>query len=356
MFGRLNPRVPKIWRVLSESERRKIASTEFIALIPKTEKTDRDYLYYLLGSNYVLPRSQELVSGSTPSRQRTDIRSFLRIPVPLPPLPEQRRIAGALRTIQEAIAAQEDVIAAARELKRSLMERLFTYGPGAEPALTKDTEIGEIPRHWGLTTVGKVLSEDLRNGRSARATESPDGVRTLTLTAVTENEFSLENTKLTSADPTRVRDLWLKPGDILVERANTPEYVGLAALYEGPEDFAIYPDLMIRVRVKEQSIIPRFLAEFLVTNRGRQYFRQNARGTAGSMSKISQDVVRDALVPLPPKPEQHTIASAFFTIDRKITAEEQRKAALEEVFRSALEQLMTGQIRLKAKTQIEQTA
>jgi hypothetical protein len=44
------------------------------------------------------------------------------------------------------------------------------------------------------------------------------------------------------------------------------------------------------------------------------------------------------------------------SLDAKIAAEEQRKAALEEVFRSALEQLMTGQIRLKAETQIERTA
>ena len=41
-----------------------------------------------------------------------------------------------------------------------------------------------------------------------------------------------------------------------------------------------------------------------------------------------------------------TIANQFSSIDEKITAEEDRKAALQDFFRTTLQQLMTGQIRL----------
>jgi restriction endonuclease S subunit len=67
-------------------------------------------------------------------------------------------IIDVLSTIQRAKATQEDVIAAAQETKRSLMHRLFTYGPGAEPAPTKETEIGEIPAHWEMVLVGDVFA------------------------------------------------------------------------------------------------------------------------------------------------------------------------------------------------------
>lgn len=316
------------------------------ALFPN-ENVVGEFLFYAL-----IYRRRALLSERYGGAQANLSQRVLRIfSVPLPPLPEQRRIAAALRTIQDAIAAQDDVIAAARELKRSLMERLFTYGPGREPAPTKETEIGEIPEHWEVTQVRHVIREDLRNGHSARESDSEEGIRTLTLTAVTDNNFASENTKLTIADPAKVADLWLEPGDVLVERANTREYVGLAAMYEGSKDYAIFPDLMIRVRTHGNTMEPKFLTDFLLTPAAREYFRRNARGTAGSMPKISQRIVQDAPIPLPPMTDQKQIVDMCCVLDEKVHTEEQRKAALEELFRSTLDQLMTGQIRLNAEAQ-----
>jgi type I restriction enzyme S subunit len=98
-----------------------------------------------------MPKAQELVSGSTPSRQRVDAQSFLDIPVPLPPLPEQRAIAGVLRTVQGTKEACERVLAATRQLKQSLLHHLFSYGPHphaqAAHVPLKETEAGPMPEH-----------------------------------------------------------------------------------------------------------------------------------------------------------------------------------------------------------------
>jgi hypothetical protein len=79
----------------------------------------------------------------------------------------------------------------------------------------------ELPDGWRAVQLGGLLREDLRNGHSARESSNGEGVRTLTLTSVTRRDFSLQNTKVTVADPDKVRDLWLRPGDVFVERANT---------------------------------------------------------------------------------------------------------------------------------------
>ena len=76
-------------------------------------------------------------------------------------------------------------------------------------------------------------------------------MRTLTLTAVTKGDFSIENTKLTVADPAKVENLWLEPDDLLIDRSNTPDLVGTTRLYRGPKEFAIFPDLVIRARLRE---------------------------------------------------------------------------------------------------------
>jgi type I restriction enzyme S subunit len=138
--------------------------------------------------------------------------------------------------------------------------------------------------------------------------------------------------------------MWLRSGDILVERANTFEYVGLTALYEGPSDFAIYPDLMIRVRVDENRIRPKFLAEFLITPVCRSYFQKQARSTAGNFPKIDQGTVEQTLVPVPLVQEQDEIVLLLRQIDRKLCVHKRKHALLTVLFRTLLHQLMTARL------------
>lgn len=179
-----------------------------------------------------------------------------------------------------------------------------------EPARPDVSALPELPVGWCWTTVAALLREPLRNGHSARERSDGNGVRTLTLSAVTQGDFSAHNTKITSADPTKVGDLWLAPGDIFVERANTPELVGTAAIYLGPRDFAIFPDLLVRVRCVEFVSAP-YINIVLASWMARSYFRRCAQGIAGSMPKIDQQTIESLAIPLPPAREQQRIADDF---------------------------------------------
>ena len=225
-----------------------------------------------------------------------------RLPVSLPPSAEQQRIVAALEDyLSRLAAADQSILTGLRRvlrLRQSIVDHVFN-----------DASCASMER------LASLLAEPLRNGHSARASDTGEGIRTLTLTAVTKSEFTDINTKHTIADPFRVRDLWLRPGDILVERANTPELVGISALYTGPSGWAIYPDLLIRVRVNEAAA-PGYVQLILSTTRLRSYFRQNAKGLAGSMPKIDQDTLLRAELPIPSVEKQRrTVAGVNAYMD-----------------------------------------
>ncbi len=206
---------------------------------------------------------------------------------------------------------------------------------------------GNQPTGWVVAPLGEVIREPLRNGHSSKASSDGTGVRTLTLTAVTIGDFSEKNTKMTVADPARVRDLWLEPGDILVERANTPELVGTARLYRGPKHFAIFPDLLIRVRLAD-GVLPTFVEHALSTESARSVFRQAAQGIAGSMPKIDQDTVERLPLPVAPTAEQHRIVDEvekqFTRLDAAVASLQRVKANLKRYRASVLKAACEGRL------------
>jgi len=217
----------------------------------------------------------------------------------------------------------------------------------------KGIQMAALPDSWSIGKLGDLLREPLRNGHSATATTDKNGIRTLTLTAVTTRDFSIKNTKITCADPERVKSMWLKSGDILVERANTPEFVGLSALYEGPDDFAIFPDLMIRVRIDEAKAAVRFVDYWLLADSARRYFKINARSTAGNFPKIDQGTVEKVPIPLPPLPEQKKIARILSTVQRAIEAQEQITQTTTELKKALMHKLFTEGLRNEPQKQTE---
>jgi type I restriction enzyme, S subunit len=268
---------------------------------------DPDYLYYYL------QRARELAIAAASGTTFLEIsgKKTAELPIVIAPILEQRRIVGAIEVhfsrLEAAIAALKRVRA---NLKRYRASLLLAAAEGRLPdsearSLTME---GELPDGWSQPTLGELLREPLRNGLTTRPSPDGSGIRTLTLTAVTTGDFSVENTKPTSIPPKMASDLWLEPGDILIERANTAELVGTCALYSGPKGFAIYPDMVIRARVRRE-VSPEFITFMLQSPPSRAYFQAKAKGVAGNMPKIDQGTIESVRIPLPPIADQLRIAS-----------------------------------------------
>lgn len=223
-------------------------------------------------------------------RPRLGMEGIRALSVPLAPKPEQARIVAA---IDEHLT------------------RLDTASAWLQAALARLTALRRLVIDDALeghaVPLRELLAEPLRNGISAKAAHG-GSLRVLTLTAVTKRRFIEANTKLISPPSRPVDDLWLEPGDIFIQRSNTPELVGSAALYSGDRRWAIFPDLLIRVRVSDAAD-PAYVDLALQAQRMRRYFQRSAQGIAGSMPKISQPVVEAAEIPLPDLARQKEIVA-----------------------------------------------
>ncbi len=233
-------------------------------------------------------------------------------------------------------------------LARILDERRKNWrgrGKYREPVAVDTSNLPTIPDGWVWATLDSLIREPLRNGHSAKATGTEFGLRVFTLSAITEGDFSERNTKLSVATPEKVDGLWSEPGDIYVERSNTPELVGICRHYKGPRHFAFIPDLFIRVRLAP-PILATYIETCLLSERGRGFFRSRAQGIAGTMPKIDQETVEAAPIPLPPVVEQTRIVaeverrlSVVEELEAVVTANLQRAARLRQ---AVLQKAFTG--------------
>lgn len=174
--------------------------------------------------------------------------------------------------------------------------------------VTLDGLAYEIPASWRWQSLNDLLIFGPTNGISPKAVEHETPVRSLTLTATTTGRFKGEHSKFIATQVPADDDLWLRDGDILVQRGNTAEYVGVAAIYRGESNRYVYPDLMMKLRVST-ALDPAFVHIAMSEERARNFLRMRASGTTGTMPKINQATLKNLPLPVPPLAEQHRIVT-----------------------------------------------
>ncbi|MDQ3222651.1 MAG: restriction endonuclease subunit S [Gemmatimonadota bacterium] len=296
------------------------------------DSVDPRWVLYALVGPEGKKHAANLIKGV--SRPRLGMSQIRQIPIPLPPAAEQGRVVATLEDhLSRLDAAERSIDSAqqrARMLWKSSMNGLLSAFDG-----------------FPIEPLSMLLREPLRNGHSGRATTSSSGVRTLTLTAVTKGQFSEEYTKLADVGRRRIDDFWLESGDIFIQRGNTPDLVGTSALYLGQEDWAIFPDLLIRIRTNEK-VTPEYVHLVLSSTRVRNQLRNAAKGLAGSMPKIDQGAVAAVQIPVPELSDQNGVVerASFMQAGIERMEQELAKAMIrrQRLRRSLLVEAFTGRL------------
>ena len=212
-------------------------------------------------------------------------RIFLsELEIPLPPLDVQKEIVAEIEGYQKVIDGARIV--------------LGNYRPC-------------IPIHpdWPMVELKEIIEDKPKNGYSGRPVDQVTRTKVLALSATTSGKLDLSKFKYLDEDIPLKAECRCRKGDIYLQRGNTAELVGTAALFDVDEENFIYPDLMIRVRADETKVISQYLLILLQSLSVRDFLMRNAVGAAGSMPKINQAIVERIPIPLPPLATQRAIVA-----------------------------------------------
>ncbi|RKY65868.1 MAG: hypothetical protein DRQ08_04580 [Candidatus Latescibacterota bacterium] len=337
LYGKLRPYLDKA--ILAEWDG--ICSTDIIVLSSK-EKIDKLFLANLLHTQTFVRFATATMTGV--NHPRTSWSALKSFPVPLPPLPEQRAIAYVLRIVQRAKEATERVITATRELKKSLMRHLFTYGPvpldQADQVPLKETEIGPVPEHWEVVRLGEVVTKT----RQMDPRKTPNWwFKYVDVSSISKERLCIQGyiEYRGKEAPSRARKI-IRAGDVLF--ATVRPYLRRIAVVPPELDGNICSTAFCVIRAKPDLADPMFL--FFVVSDDNFVRRVSEHQRGSSYPAVTDSDVLNEIIPYPPLTEQHKIARILQAVDRKIEAEENRKAALEALFKILLHHLMTGKVRV----------
>ena len=232
---------------------------------------------------------------------------------------------------------QEEKCHTDSELLRNSKKKVF------EPIAENELPF-EIPEGWKWVRLGEIIKDSPRNGYSPKAVDFETPIKTLKLGAVTYGIFDASEFKYINEEIPKDAHCWLKNGDILIERSNSIEYVGICAIYTGKDDEFMYPDLLMRFRTSD-LLSKEYIHKVLVSPFNRQYFMNNAKGSQKTMPKINQETVSNTLIPLPPLAEQKEIVSRVEKLLANVTELEKQITEREEMTKQMLQSIMKDAFR-----------
>ena len=321
----------------------RIAFASFLSVLrAETNKIVPEFLYFLINSRWI--DFTKFVKRAADGKYNFQLRDFERNAlIPLPPLPEQRKIVRVLDKIQQAIEIQDRIIEQAKRLKKSLMQKLFTEGLYGEEQ--KETEIGLIPKSWEVVRLGEVfeVQQGKQLSRKRKIKKGEIECKFLRTSNVFWEGIKLQNLDTMFVSKKELDRLKVRKGDIFVCEGGD---VGRTAILEEDIDFdLIFQNHLHRLRPKSGDIYPKFFVYWM--EKHIKLDRIHVPANVTTIPNLSASRLKSFFLPLPSFEEQKQITHILSTIDRKIEVEQKRKQVLKELFKTMLHKLMSGEIRLK---------
>ena len=293
---------------------------------------DLAYLYQDLQKDLLEINNQ---TGST-TVKHLSVKDIRGIHKSYPPLPEQKKIASILTSVDEVIENTQKQIDKLQDLKKATMNELLTKGIGHTEF--KDSELGRIPKSWEIKKVSQFTKEH-KQGFYTKDGYQGNGVFLIRIT-------DLQNPKIDYSEmpklPVSEKDFIsfkVDVGDFLFARSGAIGRYGIVS-----ENYpAVFASYLIRFKFNDtvNTMFFGYIYESEYCQNQLSYITQGS-----SNININAENIKSLKVPYPPLVEQGKIASVLLSIDKNIEDKRHKLHQTQSLKKSLMQDLLTGKVRV----------
>jgi type I restriction enzyme S subunit len=282
------------------------------------------------------------------------LRDFLSEKVSTPPLPQQRKIARILTTVDNLIEKTEALIAKYQAIKQGMMHDLFTRGVDSRghlrppyeeaPELYKQSELGWIPKEWEVRRVQDVL-DDITYGLTVRPQYVEEGIPLVSGKECRDGwiDYS-ECNRITKADFGLLRQRSMpKPGHVLITKTGT---LGRVAQIHANDPVSAITQNVALLKPNALLIASDFLESILAGDKIQSDISRET--TVLSIPDLQLGVLGRFLIPLPSLTEQDLLCKRCKQLQDVLSTELRQLQKLRIVKTGLMQDLLTGKVRVKA--------
>jgi type I restriction enzyme S subunit len=321
-----------------------IAINEHLFILRSKKLFEQKYLFYWLYSPFAQAEIKIRITGSAqPGLSSNFIKNFF---LPLPPLPEQRKIAQILETVDNAIEKTEKIIEKYKRIKQGLMQDLLTKGIDEKGNIRsekthkfKDSPLGRIPEEWEVVRLGEVGEIISGSTPSTYNSEYWNGE----IVWITPDDLSKAKTLFIENSSRKITQKGLRscsariiPAYSVVISSRAP--IGYVKVSKVP--------FTTSQGCKSIAYNGKFSSEFLAILLSNKVQDMINLGSGTTFQEITKSNLKNLPIPLPPLSEQKRIAEILSQIDQAIEKEEKYKQKLERLKKGLMEDLLTGKVRV----------